>query len=82
MYINQYIHQYEVEMLKIKRITANLPEDLIREATQVTQKGITETLIEGLKLVKRSAAFEKAQALKGKLNLQVDLDISRERTHR
>jgi hypothetical protein len=82
MYIDQYIDQYEAKMLKVKRITANLPEDLIKEATQVTQKGITETLIEGLKLVKRSAAFEKAQALKGKLNLQVDLDISRERTHR
>jgi hypothetical protein len=67
---------------RVKRITANLPEDLLKEATRVTQQGITETLIEGLKLVRRSAAFEKAQALKGKINLQVDLDISRERTHR
>jgi hypothetical protein len=69
-------------MAKIKRITANLPDDLIREATQVTQRGITETLIEGLKLIKRSSAYEKAQSLKGKLDLQVDLDSSRERRSR
>jgi hypothetical protein len=76
--------QFQTFMSKprVKRITANLPEDLLKEATRVTQQGITETLIEGLKLVRRSAAFEKAQALKGKINLQVDLDISRERTHR
>ena len=64
---------------KIKRITANIPDDLIREATQVTQKGITETLIDGLKLIKRSRAFEKARALKGKLDLKIDLELSRER---
>jgi hypothetical protein len=77
MYLCQYLY-----MSKIKRITANLPEDLVNEAIQVTGRGITETLIEGLKLVRRTAAFEKAQALKGKLNLQIDLDTSRERHHR
>lgn len=69
-------------MSRIKRITANLPADLIEEATRVTGRGITETLIEGLKLVRRSAAFEKAQALRGKLRLEIDLDQSRERTRR
>jgi hypothetical protein len=69
-------------MNKIKRTTANLPEDLLGEAMKVTKKGITETLIDGLRLIKRSAAYEKAQALKGKLHLQVDLDVSRERHRR
>ncbi len=66
----------------IKRITANLPEDLVREATRVTGLGITETLIEGLRLVRRTAAFEKAQAMKGRLDLSIDLETSRERSHR
>jgi hypothetical protein len=69
-------------MDKIKRITANLPESLIKEATAVTKAGITETLIQGLRMVKRSAAYEKAQAMRGKLDIKVDLDVSRERTRR
>jgi hypothetical protein len=77
MYLCQYVN-----MDRIKRITANLPEDLIKQATDVTQKGITETLIEGLRLIKRSSAYEKAQQLKGKLDLKIDLDLSRERSHR
>ena len=77
MYVCQYYG-----MNRTRRITANLPEDLVHEATQITQRGITETLIEGLKLVKRSSAFEKAQALKGKLKLKIDLTHSRERHHR
>ena len=66
-------------MEKIKRITANIPEVLLREAIEVTGATLTETLIQGLRLVKRTAAFEKAKALKGKLNLDIDLDVSRDR---
>lgn len=69
-------------MNKAKRITANIPEDLLLEATQATNRGITETIIQGLHLVKRSAAHKKAQALKGKLNIELDMDVSRERTGR
>lgn len=63
-----------------KRITANLPAVLLDEATSVSGKGITETLIAGLELVKRSRAFAKAQALRGKIHLDIDLDVERERT--
>jgi hypothetical protein len=69
-------------MAKIQRITANLPEDLLREAMQVTGTGITETLTTGLRLVRRSGAYERAMALKGKVRLQVDLETSRERRRR
>ena len=66
-------------MKKSKRITANLPADLLKDATQVTERGITDTIVYGLQLVKRTSAYEKAQKLKGKLNLDIDLDLSRER---
>ena len=69
-------------MVKAKRITANLPEDLLSEATKVTNLGITETLIQGLKLVRRSGAYKKATALKGKLVIELDLEKSRERSDR
>ena len=67
---------------KSKRITANLPEDLLFEATQVTKQGITETLIQGLQMIKRSSAFEKIQKLRGKIDMDIDLDVSRERSRR
>ncbi len=67
---------------KTKRITANLPADLLDQATLVTHAGITETLIHGLKLIKRTSAYEKAQLLKGKIKLEIDLEGSRERSHR
>lgn len=69
-------------MIKIRRITANLPEDLIRQATSATGKNLTDTLIEGLMMVKRTKAFDKAQKLKGHLKLEIDLEKSRERTRR
>jgi hypothetical protein len=66
----------------VRRITANLPEDLLADAMKVTRKGITETLVEGLRLVRRARGFEKAMALRGKVKLDIDLETSRERTRR
>ena len=63
-------------------MTANLPKKLLSDALRVIRSGITETLIEGLNLVRRRQAFTKAMALKGKIHLKLDLDQSRERTHR
>jgi hypothetical protein len=70
---------YISNMSNIKRTTANLPEDLLHDARSVTKKGITETLIYGLELVKRTGAYEKAQRLRGKLSLDIDIERSRER---
>ena len=69
-------------MTPVKRITANLPAALLEEATAVTGVGITETLVAGLELVKRSRAAAKARALKGKITLDLDLEVSRERRRR
>ena len=66
-------------MSGMKRITANLPAELLDEAMETTGKGITETLIDGLEQVRRRRAFERALSLKGKLRLDVDLENSRER---
>lgn len=62
-----------------RRITANLPAELLDEALETTGKGITETLVEGLELVRRSRAWRKALALKGKITIDLDLEASRER---
>lgn len=65
-----------------RRVTANLPIDLLDQATRASGKGITETLVAGLTLVKRSAAARKARALRGRIRLDVDLEVSRERPRR
>ncbi len=69
-------------MPKTKRITANLPAPLLQEAIQATGKGITATLVEGLELVRRARAYDKAMALRGRVNLDIDLAVSRERRRR
>ena len=65
-----------------RRITANLPRQLLDEAMEVTGKGITETLVEGLRLVRRARAYDRAMALRGKVHLEIDLETSRERRRR
>jgi hypothetical protein len=69
-------------MNRTRRVTANLPGDLLQDAMHVTGKGVTETLVTGLRLVRRARAYDKAMALRGKLQLAVDLDRSRERARR
>jgi hypothetical protein len=69
-------------MEAVKRITANLPASLLEDAMNLTGKGITETLIEGLQLVRRRQAYQKAMALKGKLRLDIDLEELRDRSGR
>lgn len=65
-----------------RRITANLPGDLLDAAQEVTGKGITETIIEGLEQVKRRRFYERALALRGKLKLKVNIGEARGRNRR
>lgn len=65
--------------MSIRRITANLPAALLKEAQTVTGRGLTETLVRGLEMVRQSAAYQKARRLHGRLQLTINLDKSRER---
>jgi hypothetical protein len=65
-----------------RRVTANLPGALLDDAMEVTGKGITETIVAGLDLVRRTRAYRTAMALRGKVRLKIDLDESRERPRR
>jgi hypothetical protein len=69
-------------MTKTRRVTANLPGDLLQDAMAVTGQGITPTLVTGLRLVRNRRAYEKAMALRGRIHLDVDLVQSRERRRR
>jgi hypothetical protein len=69
-------------MNKTRRVTANLPAELLQAAQDVTGRGITETIVEGLEQVRRRRFYEKAMALKGKIQLDIDIDESRGRRRR
>jgi hypothetical protein len=66
----------------VQRVTVNLPRALLASATNVTGVGTTETIIQGLHLLIRRRAYARALALKGTLDLRIDLDASRERARR
>ncbi|PYQ28809.1 MAG: hypothetical protein DMF56_14115 [Acidobacteria bacterium] len=67
-------------MTDTRRITANLPGDLLDDAREVTGEGIRETLIEGLLQVKRRRFFERSLRLRGKLQLDINLEETRGRS--
>jgi hypothetical protein len=46
-------------MNRTRRVTANLPVDLLEQATRASGKGITETLVAGLAFVKRRPAHRR-----------------------
>ncbi len=70
------------EHREVKRVTVNLPAGLLADAEAVTGRGVTETLVEGLRLIARRRAYAKALALRGRLQLDIDIGASRERARR
>ena len=68
--------------MRRRRVTANLPEYLLAEAMGITGMGMTETLVRGLQLIRQTRSYEKSMALRGKINLKIDRDASRERLRR
>ena len=65
---------------KIKRVTVNLPAQLVAASVKSTQLSLTETLITALSLLQQRQAYDVLQQMKGKVNLKVDLTTSRERS--
>jgi Arc/MetJ-type ribon-helix-helix transcriptional regulator len=57
----------EVQMTTAKKITVDVPEELLREAQAQTGEGISETVRRGLQLLAASQAFKDLRALRGKV---------------
>ena len=62
-----------------RRVTVNLPTELLARARDETGKGITETLVEALELLRQRTALRKLEELRGKLDLDIDVDALRGR---
>jgi hypothetical protein len=62
-----------------RRVTANIPADVLASARQETGKGITETLVEGLQVLRQRGVLRQLEPLRGKLDLDIDVDALRGR---
>ena len=60
-----------------RKVTVMLPEDLLERALRASGEGLTPTLRRGLELVAAKDAYRKLLKLKGKFDLNIDLDESR-----
>lgn len=61
----------------VKKITANLPAELLSRAQRATGLGITETLVAGLEELERSRKRSALRGLRGRVKFQLDLDTTR-----
>jgi len=66
-------------MTSTRRVTANLPSDLLEGAMEATGKGITETIVEGLRQIQRRRFYDRAMALRGQVKLEINLEQVRGR---
>jgi hypothetical protein len=61
-----------------RKVTVELPGELLRKAQRTTGAGITATIRRGLELVAAGRAYEELRRLKGKVTLSLDLEDLRE----
>ncbi|MEZ4271349.1 MAG: hypothetical protein R3C68_07925 [Myxococcota bacterium] len=62
----------------LRKITINVPEDLLSRAIKQTGKGITATVVEGLHELERREKRSALRYLKGRVEIDVDLERTRQ----
>lgn len=56
-----------------RKITIELPEDLVQKAQQNTGEGVTATIRRGLELLAASTAYTELRKLRGKVKFSIEL---------
>lgn len=59
--------------MKLKKLTIQVPEDLLERATTASGSGVTPTIRRGLELVAASGAYGKLRRLRGRVKFSVKL---------
>lgn len=62
---------------RTKKITINVPADVLEHATRLTGNGVTLTVIEGLREIERRAKRSALRQLRGKIRLDLNLAETR-----
>lgn len=65
-------------MSDARKVTVELPDDLLRRAQKSTREGVTATIRRGLELVAAGEAYRSLRHHKGKVVFSVDLDRLRD----
>jgi hypothetical protein len=61
-----------------RKITLEVPEELLDRALASSGEGITRTVRRGLELVAAGRAYDELRQLRGKVKLRIDLEALRE----
>jgi len=64
--------------MKLKKLTLEVPEELLERAKSATGQGITPTVRKGLELVAASRAYAQLRSLRGKIKFSISLSELRE----
>ncbi len=62
---------------RIRKITVNVPAEVLESATRATGKGVTLTVVEGLREIERRARRSALRQLRGKVRFDLDLEETR-----
>ncbi|MBI3621985.1 MAG: hypothetical protein HY208_07360 [Nitrospirae bacterium] len=57
----------------LRKLTIEVPEDILERAVSATGQGITPTIRKGLELVAASRAYAQLRSLKGKVKFSIRL---------
>jgi hypothetical protein len=61
-------------MESTRKVTVELPDELLRRAQRTTGARITATIRRGLELVAAGRAYEELRQLRGKVALSIDIE--------
>jgi hypothetical protein len=67
-------------MAELQKITVQVPAEILAEAKRITGKGITGTIVDGLRELQRAQKRSALRALRGKVQFVLDLEQTRPRT--
>lgn len=68
-------------MARMRKITVEVPDDLLKQAQKAADAGVTDTVREALELLARRKAYRQLEKLRGTFRFSLDLDeLRRDRT--
>jgi hypothetical protein len=61
----------------VRKVTVNVPPKLLERAREITGRGVTETIVQGLLALDRQHKLTTLRALRGRIRFDLDLENTR-----
>ncbi len=65
-------------MNRTRKITVEVPEQLLKRAQKQSGEGVTETVRQGLELLAAAEAYDELARLRGTVKFSIDLEAMRD----